>query len=56
MKQINKMDDNDEFILRSARLVNFEYRITKKLEANPELLAIKDDIDAIVNKFQIALK
>ena len=42
------MDDDKEFIPRSARLVNFDFRVTKKVENNPEFLVIKADTDSIV--------
>ena len=56
MNQYVKMDDDSEFIPRSARLVNFEFRVTKKVENNPEFLVIKADTDTLVEEFRMALK
>ena len=56
MRQLNKMDDDDDFIPRSARLVNFDFRVTKKVENNPEFLVIKADTDTLVQEFRLALK
>jgi len=54
--QLNKMDDDDDFIPRSARLVNFEFRVTKKVENHPEFRVIKTDTDTLVHEFRLALK
>ena len=56
MNQFRKMDDDKEFIPRSARLVNFDFRVTKKVENNPEFLVIKADTNSIVQEFKLALK
>ena len=56
MNQFVKMDDDSDFIPRSARLVNFEFRVTKKVENNPEFLVIKADTDTLVEEFRLALK
>ena len=50
------MDDDSEFIPRSARMVNFGFRVTKVVENSPEFLAIKADIDTLVLEFKLALK
>ena len=56
MNQYDKMEDDSDFIPRSARLVNFEFRVTKKVENNPEFLVIKSDTDTLVTDFRLALK
>ena len=56
MIQYEKMDDDSDFIPRSARLVNFEFRVTKKVENSPEFLAIQADTDTLVQEFRQALK
>ena len=50
------MDDDADFIPRSARLVNFEFRVTKKVENHPEFRVIKTDTDSLVHEFRLALK
>ena len=56
MNQFTKMDDDSDFIPRSARMVNFDFRVTKKVENSPEFLAIKADTDTLVLEFKLALK
>ena len=50
------MSDDEDFILRSARLVNFEFRVTKEVEVYPDFVVIKDDTTNLVNKFKKDLK
>ena len=50
------MDDTSEFILRSTRLVNFKFTVTKKVEDKPKFLIIKADTDTLVHDFRLALK
>ena len=50
------MDDDSEFIPRSARMVNFGFRVTKVVENSLEFLAIKADTDTLVLEFKLALK
>ena len=54
--QLKKMEDDDEFIPRSARLVNFEFRVTKEVEASPDFVAIKEETTNLVSDFKIHLK
>ena len=56
MNQYKKMGDDREFIPRSARMVNFDFRVTKKVEDNPEFLVVKADTDALMLEFKLALK
>ena len=56
MNQLTKMDDDSDFIPRSARMVNFEFRVTKKVENSPEFLAIKAETDTLVLEFKLNLK
>ena len=37
-------------------MVNFEFRVTKKVENNPEFLVIKAVTDTFVLDFKLALK
>ena len=50
MRQLIKIEGDSEFILRSTRLVNFEFRVTKKVEDIPECLVIKTDTDTFVQE------
>ena len=54
--QPQKMNDDADFIPRSTRLVNFEFRVTKEVEVNPDFVVIKDDTTNLVNKFKQDLK
>ena len=56
MNQFTKMDDDSDFIPRSARMVNFDFRVTKKVENSPEFLAIQADTNTLVQEFRQALK
>ena len=56
MKQLNKMDDNEELVPHSTRLVNFEFQVTKKIDTSPDFIAIKADTNVLVNIFILALK
>jgi len=56
MRQLLKMENDDEFIPRSARLVNFDFRVSKKVEDHPEFLVVKADTDTLVHNFRLALK
>ena len=54
--QHKKMEDENDFIPRSARLINFDFRVTKKVENSPEFLAIKTETDTLVLEFKMNLK
>ena len=56
MRQLLKMTHDDDFIPRSARLVNFDFRVSKKVEDHPEFLMVKADTDTLVHNFRLALK
>ena len=56
MNQFTKMDGDNDFIPRSARLANFEFRVSKKVENSPEFLTIKGETDALVLEFRLKLK
>ena len=50
------MDDDSEFIPCSTRMVNFYFRVTKKVENSPEFMTIKAGTYTIVLEFKLALK
>ena len=54
--QFNKMTDDDDFIPRSARLVNFNFRVCKEVEVNPDFAVIQEDTANLVNYFKKELK
>ena len=56
MHERNKMDDDSNFIPRSPRMVNFDFRVTKKVENNSDYMVVKADTDVIVLEFKLALK
>jgi len=56
VRQHKKMEDDDEFIPRSARMVNFEFRVSKEVEESEEFNRIQKDTDIIINDFRLSLK
>ena len=56
VRQLTKMEDDAEFIPRSARLVEFEFRTSKKVEDSPEFQTVKADTISLVSEFRLALK
>ena len=57
MNQYSKLDDEKNTLPRSVtRLVNFDFKVTKKVENNPEFLIIKADTDTLVQEFKLKLK
>ena len=57
MNQYSKLDDEKDTLPRSVtRLVNFDFKVTKKVENNPEFLVIKADTEIIVQEFKLKLK
>ena len=57
MNQYSKLDDDKDTLPRSVtRLVNFNFKVTKKVENNPEFLIIKADTDTIVQEFKLKMK
>ena len=56
VRQYSKMEDDTEFIPRSARLVNFEFRVTKKVEVLPEFLEVQAATNVMIQDFRFDLK
>ena len=54
--QLQKMKDDDEFIPRSARLGDFEFRVSKQVEASPEFLEVQAATNILMQDFRLALK
>ena len=50
------MEDDNDFIPRSARLVEFEFRTSKMVEDSPAFQTIKADTIVLVKDFRLALK
>ena len=50
------MDADEDFIPRSARLVNFEFRVTKKVEASEEFQEVKAETTLLIKEFRLNLK
>ena len=53
--QVSKMQDDDEFIPRSARL-EFAFRMTKKAEATLEFQTLQEDTNKLIIDFRKGLK
>ena len=51
-----KMVDDDDFIPRSARKVDFQFYVSTDVENSPEFTAIKEETDAIVVNFRKTCK
>ena len=56
VRQFVKMEDDEEFIPRSARLVDFEFRTSKQVEDSPAFQAINAETITLVKEFRLALK
>ena len=56
MNQYKKMDDDPDYIPRSANLINFEFRVTKEVENHAEFFVIKADTDQIMQEFKEKIK
>ena len=57
MTQYSKMEDDSDYIPRSVtKLINFDFRVTKSIENNPEFLVIKADTDTLIQEFKLGLK
>ena len=50
------MEGDSELIPCSARLVNFKFKVTKKVENNPDLLVIKADANTLIQEFRLELR
>lgn len=54
MEQFTKMDDNRYFISCSARIVNFNFGVSKKVENNLlEFLVIQADTYTLILEFKL---
>ena len=56
VRQLKKMEDDDEFIPRSARLVNFDFRVSKEVENSEEFKTVNAETQIIIQDFRIDLK
>ena len=56
MNQFDMMDDDEDLIPCSARMVNFEFWVTKKVEYDPDFLVIKAGTETLVLDFKLAPK
>ena len=56
MSQLNKMDNNREFIPHFDRMVNFDFWVTKKVENSPEFITVKAETNNLVLEFKLTLK
>ena len=54
--QLRTIADDDEFIPRSARLGNFEFRVSKQVEASDAFLEVQAETNVIMQDFRLALK
>ena len=50
------MEDDEDFIPRSARLVNFDFQVPKQVEASEEFQEVKAQTNQIIQEFRIHLK
>ena len=50
------MEGDDTFIPRSARLMNFEFRVSKEVETSEEFLEVKAETEVIIKEFRLNLK
>ena len=55
-RQHCKMEGDDTFIPRSARLMNFEFRVSKEVETSEEFLEVKAETEVIIKEFRLNLK
>ena len=55
-RQHAKMENDDDFIPRSARLMNFEFMVSKQVECSEEFLGVKVETEALVKEFRLNLK
>ena len=56
VRQFVKMEGDEEFIPRSARLIEFEFRTSKQVEDSPAFQAINAETILIVKEFRLSLK
>ena len=56
VRQLKKMEDDDDFIPRSARMVNFEFRVPKAVEVTEEFISINAETNILTNNFRLSLK
>ena len=50
------MKDDDDFIPRSARLSDFEFRCSKQVETSPEFLEVQAATNIMMQAFRLELK
>ena len=55
-RQHAKMESDEDFIPRSARLMNFEFMVSKQVESSEEFLGVKVETEALVKEFRLNLK
>ena len=55
-RQLKKMEDDDEFIPRSARIIDFEFRVNKEVENTEEFKSINAETQILMNDFRLNLK
>ena len=56
VRQLKKMEDDDEYLPRSTRNVDFEFRVTKQVEDTEEYKSINAETQIIMNDFRLSLK
>jgi len=55
-RQHGKMDADEEFIPRSARLVNFDFRVPRPVEASEEFQEVQAETNLLIKEFRLNLK
>ena len=50
------MDADEEFIPRSARLVNFDFRVPRPVEASEEFQEVQSETNLLIKEFRLNLK
>ena len=56
VRQLKKMEDDDDYLPRSTRNVDFEFRVTKQVEDTEEYKSINAETQIIMNDFRLTLK
>ena len=56
VRQLKKMEDDDEYLPRSTRNVDFDFRVTKQVEDTEEYKSINVETQIIMNDFRLNLK
>ena len=55
-RQHGKMEADEDFIPRSARLVNFDFRVTRKVETSEEFQEVQAETNLLIKEFRFNLK